>query len=381
MERSTDRILTTHAGSLPRPAELLPLIFAKDAGEVVDTTKLDTEVRSAVKEVVRKQVDVGVDVFNDGEMSKPSFATYVKDRLSGFGGEGSLAHPMAERLDLSEFPDFMEQFASTVSSIIKFASCDGPIAYDHPEAVQKDIDNLRDALDRATVEDTFLSAVSPGTIAMMFSANDSYPNEEAYLGAIATAMRQEYEAICKAGIVLQLDCPDLALPVIGSTMGEYRSNLELRVEALNHAVANIPAETMRVHVCWGNGEFPRKHDVALRDIIDILLKLKPAGLLLMASNGRHEHEWRVFADVKLPEGKYLIPGVIDPTTNIIEHPEVVAQRLVRYAEVVGRENVMAGTDCGFGTWASAGWLIAPSVVWAKFQSMTQGAAIASDELW
>ena len=380
VERKWDRIWTTHAGSLPRPAELLSLVLATEAGEAVDKKRIDTEVRSAVREVVRKQVDVGLDVFNDGEMSKPSYATYVKDRLSGFGGEGSAKHVLSERRDVSEFPDLMERSSYPIESV-KFVSCDGPIAYEHLEAVEKDIENLNGALDGVaapTMGESFMSAASPGAIAMFF-ANHFYPNEEAYLEAIATAMSEEYEAIHRAGILLQLDCPDLALPVIGTTPDEYRANLELRVAALNHTVANIPAESMRVHVCWGNGRLPRKNDVPLKDILDLLLKLKPDGLMLMASNGRHAHEWKVFADTRLPEGKYLIPGVLDPTTITIEHPEVVAERIVHYAGVVGKENVMAGTDCGFAT--MAGGLVPPSIVWAKFEAMAEGAALASAELW
>ena len=381
MKRSTERILTTHTGSLPRPAALLSTVLAKEAGVPVDETKLDTQVRSGVEEIVRKQVDVGVDVVNDGELSKPSYATYVKDRLSGFGGPSSIAEVAADRMDLSEFQDFADQMAAMLAPAakIKFAACDGPISYTDLTAVENDIKNLKAALTGASAEDIFMSAASPGVIAMFFP-NHYYPSEEAYLEAIASAMRAEYEAIHRAGIVLQLDCPDLAVPVVGVSSDEYRKNIELRVEALNHAVANIPAEAMRTHVCWGNGEFPRKHDVPLKDIIDILLKAKPAGLMLMASNARHEHEWTVFQDVKLPDGKYLIPGVLDSTSNVIEHPEVVAQRLSRYAGIVGRENVMAGTDCGFGTLAGM-QIVAPSVVWAKFQAMAEGARLASQELW
>lgn len=381
MKRSTERILTTHSGSLPRPAGLLSLVYAQEAGETVDAAKFQDEVRSAVKETVQKQVDAGVDVLNDGEMGKPSYATYVKDRLSGFGGDSSIAEVSGQRIDLQEFPDFVEQMAATmaVGAKIRFAACDGPISFEGSEAVQKDIENLKEAMRPATAEDTFMSAASPGVVGMFFP-NRYYPSEEAYLEAIANAMREEYEAIHRAGIVLQLDCPDLAVPIVGTSLDEYRRNIELRVEALNQAVANIPAEAMRIHVCWGNAELPRTADIELKDIIDILLKAKPAGILLMAANGRHEHEWKVFQDVKLPDGKVLIPGVLDSTTNIVEHPEVVAQRIVRYAEVVGRENVMAGTDCGFGTIAGM-QIVAPTVAWAKFQSMTEGAKTASQQLW
>src|SRR5262249_23079153 len=332
-------------------------------------------------EIVRKQFDLGVDIINDGEFSKPSYATYIKDRLSGFGGESSIGELMADRMDLSEFPDFADQMAATVAPAakIKFAACDGPISYTDRTAVETDIENLKAAASGANIEKLFMSAASPGVVALFFP-NRYYPNEEAYLEAIAGAMREEYEAIYRAGIVLQLDCPDLAVPMIGMSRDEYRKDIELRVGALNAAVANIPPEAMRTHVCWGNGEFPRKYDVPLKDIIDILLRAKAAGLMLMASNARHEHEWTVFEDVKLPDGKYVIPGVLDSTSNVIEHPEVVAQRLARYANVVGRENVMAGSDCGFGTIAGM-QIVAPSVVWAKFQAMAEGAALASQQLW
>jgi 5-methyltetrahydropteroyltriglutamate--homocysteine methyltransferase len=226
----------------------------------------------------------------------------------------------------------------------------------------------------------FMSAASPGVIAV-FSPNRYYASQQEYLGALAEAMREEYEAIHRAGLVLQLDCPDLAMTAPGAgSLENFRRQMELNIEALNHALANIPAEAMRIHICWGNGEFPRTRDVELKDIIDIVLKAKPAGLMLMASNGRHAHEWKVFGDVKLPDGKYVIPGVLDSTTNVVEHPEVVADRLIRYAEVVGRDNVMAGTDCGFGTMAGMDTVV-PTVTWAKFRSQAEGAKIASEHLW
>ena len=381
MAGQSDRIRTTHAGSLPRPAGLLDLVFKAEAGEAVDPDTTDAAVDSAVTEIVQKQLDVGVDVPNDGEMSKPSYATYVKDRLSGFGGEGSIAEVAAQVIDLQDFPDFAEQMAATMASAakIRFTTCDGPVAYQGHDAVRRDIEHLKAALGDRT-DDAFMTAASPGVISV-FSPNRYYPNDEAYLHAIAAAMREEYEAIHRAGLILQLDCPDLAMTAPGAgSLDNFRRQMELRVEALNEAVANIPADAMRIHVCWGNGEFPRTKDVALGDIIDILLKAKPAGIMVMASNGRHEHEWAVFQDVRLPEGKYLIPGVLDSTTNIVEHPEVVAQRLTRYADVVGRDNIMAGTDCGFGTVAGMD-LVAPSVTWAKFQSMAAGARIATERLW
>jgi 5-methyltetrahydropteroyltriglutamate--homocysteine methyltransferase len=382
MQRSTERILTTHAGSLPRPASLLPLVLAQEQGEIVEAAQLEAEVRSAVQETVRKQLDAGVDILNDGEVSKPSYATYVKDRLTGFGGEGSIQEVAAAVIDLTEFPDFAEQMAATMASAaeIRFTSCDGPVSYVGQSAVQADIENLQATVDNAAPTGIFMSAASPGVISV-FSPNRYYPSEEEYLGAIADAMREEYEAIHGAGFVLQLDCPDFAMTAPGAgSLENFRKQLEMSVEALNHALENIPAEASRIHVCWGNGEFPRTTDVELKDIIDIILKAKPAGIMLMASNGRHAHEWTVFQDVKLPDGKYLIPGVLDSTTNVVEHPEVVAQRLTQYAGVVGAENVMAGTDCGFGTLAGM-QVVAATVVWAKFRTMAEGAKLASDRLW
>jgi 5-methyltetrahydropteroyltriglutamate--homocysteine methyltransferase len=382
MQRSTERILTTHAGSLPRPAQLLPLVFAQEAGETVDTDQLEAEIQAAVRETVKRQADAGVDVLNDGEVSKPSYATYVKDRLTGFGGEGSVQEVVAQVMNLEDFPDFAEHWAATTASTaeIRFTSCDGPVSYVGQAAVEADIANLKAAVETVTPEATFMSAASPGVISV-FSPNRYYGSQEEYLEAIASAMREEYEAIHDAGFVLQLDCPDFAMTAPGAgSVENFRKQLELSVEALNHALADIPAEATRIHICWGNGEMPRTSDVELKDIIDIVLKAKPAGIMLMASNGRHAHEWRVFEDVKLPEGKYVIPGVLDSTTNVVEHPEVVSDRLTQYAQVVGRENVMAGTDCGFGT-AAGMQVVVPTVVWAKFEAMARGAELATQRLW
>lgn len=381
MKRSTERFLTTHTGSLPRPEDLLALLYAKENGRDVDGAQFEDHVVRAVTEIVQRQRDTGIDVVNDGEMSKPTYATYVKDRLSGFGGAGSMEAVFSRTAYAQhtvEFPDFRPPPPASAPSLT-FVSCDGPVAYENAGPLRADIEHLRRAVQGAGAEDVFMSAASPGVIAM-FAANGYYPSEDEYLDALALAMREEYEAIVAAGFTLQLDCPDLALPRVDTSLEDYLSQTERRVEVLNHAVATIAPEAMRVHVCWGNGEVPRNRDVPLRDIIGILLRLRPAGLMLMAANGAHEHEWRVFEDVSLPEGKYLVPGVVDSTTNIIEHPEVVAQRLVRYAGVVGRENVMAGTDCGFGTAAGMS-VVAPSIVWAKFRSMSEGARLATQEAW
>jgi 5-methyltetrahydropteroyltriglutamate--homocysteine methyltransferase len=382
MQTTTHRILTTHSGSLPRPAEFLPLVLEQEAGKPVDAGQLQDEVRAAVRETVRRQADVGVDVINDGEMSKPSYATYVKDRLTGFGGEGSIEAVASSVMGLEDYPDFAAKLAETMAygANIRFTSCDGPVRYVGQAAVQADIDNLKAAAEGVPAAGTFMSSASPGVVAV-FSPNRYYGSQEEYLGVLAEAMQEEYEAIHRAGIVLQLDCPDLAMTAPGAgSLENFRRQMEQNVEALNHALANVPAEDARIHICWGNGEMPRTSDVELKDIIDIVLTAKPAGIMLMSSNGRHAHEWKVFQDTKLPDGKYLIPGVLDSTTNVVEHPEVVADRLIRYAEVVGRENVMAGTDCGFGTIAGMD-VVVPTVTWAKFRAQAEGAAIASEQLW
>ncbi|HEY2693572.1 MAG TPA: cobalamin-independent methionine synthase II family protein [Streptosporangiaceae bacterium] len=357
-------------------------MLAQEAGMPADEGQFAGEVRAAVQQTVQRQADAGVDVLNDGEVSKPSYATYVKDRLTGFGGAGSIEEVAGSVLGLEDFPDFAEKMARTLAFTekVRFTSCDGPVAYAGQRAVQADIENLTAAADGVRPAAVFMSAASPGVISV-FSPNRYYASQEEYLGALADAMREEYEAIHRAGFVLQLDCPDLAMTAPGAgSLQNFRAQMELGVEAINHALANIPAEAARIHICWGNGEMPRTTDVELKDIIDIILKAKPAGLMLMASNGRHAHEWKVFQDTKLPDGKYVIPGVLDSTTNVVEHPEVVADRLIRYAGVVGRENVMAGTDCGFGTIAGMD-VVVPTVTWAKFRSQAQGAKIASEYLW
>jgi 5-methyltetrahydropteroyltriglutamate--homocysteine methyltransferase len=383
MPRSEGRILTTHSGSLPRPADFLPLVYAKDAGEPVDEAGLKSATRAAVAEVVREQADAGVGVLNDGEVSKPSYATYVQQRLTGFGGETSLGEISSLVVgDLTAFPDYAAKMAQLMGNVANwnYRLCQGPVSYMGQEALRADIENLKAALGDTDPARVFMSAASPGVIAV-FAPNRYYASDEEYLAALGEAMREEYEAIYQAGFTLQVDCPDLAMIGPGyRPLENFRSRMELQIEVLNQALANIPAEASRIHVCWGNLEMPRVEDVELKDIVDILFKVKPAGLMLMASNGRHSHEWKVFEDARLPEGKYVIPGVIDSTTNIVEHPEVVADRLIRYADVVGRENVMAGTDCGFGTFAGYDAVV-PSVTWAKLRSQAEGARIATDHLW
>jgi 5-methyltetrahydropteroyltriglutamate--homocysteine methyltransferase len=382
MQPAAGRILTTHSGSLPRPAQFLPLALARESGRCSDDAQYAKAVETAVAETVRAQAEAGVDVLNDGEVSKPSYATYVKDRLTGFGGEGSLELASEAVMDLKEFPDFAERRAKMLNfaANVRFTTCDGPVVYTGHEAVQADIANLRTAAGAVRSAGVFMSAASPGVIAV-FSPNRYYGSQEDYLAALSEAMRTEYEAIHAAGFTLQIDCPDLAMTAPGAgSLENFRHQMEESVEALNNALANIPAEAARIHICWGNGDKPRTTDVELKDIVDIVLRVKPAGVMLMASNGRHAHEWKVFQDVRLPEGKYVIPGVLDSTTNVVEHPEVVADRLIRYASVVGRDNIMAGTDCGFGTIAGQD-IVVPTVTWAKFRAQAEGARIASAQLW
>ncbi len=384
MKRSTKRILTTHTGSLPRPDELLALISAKEAGELHDQAEFDAAVRSAVAETVRKQVEAGVDVINDGEMSKPGYSTYVKDRLSGFGGE-SVGLGGGNRLaDLQDFPEYGRRlFPRSPAATLKTPACNGPVAYRDTHDLEVDIENLKTAAAGAKAEEVFMSAASPGVISL-FLPDRHYGTHEAYLSALADAMKTEYEVIYRAGLLLQVDCPDLAMgrhiQFAGLTVPEFRKKAALHVEALNHALAGVPAEAVRLHLCWGNYEGPHHRDVALRDIVNIVLKAKAAAISFEASNPRHEHEWKVWQQVKLPSGKVLIPGVLDSSTNFIEHPELVAERIVRFATVVGRENVIAGTDCGFATFAGF-TTVDPKITWAKLKAMAEGARIASRQLW
>ena len=328
------------------------------------------------------QLAAGVSVISDGEMGKSGYSTYVKDRLTGFGGIG---RPLAVT-EMIEYPEVFEQIAGdeAVARMMNQPACDGPVSLRDPDAVHKDIANLKSAVKDQEPADVFMSAASPGVIAA-FLANDYYPSDEEYIFALADAMKPEYDAIAAAGIVLQLDCPDLAMTraMLGNDMlteEEFREQIRMHVRALNHAVRDIPPEQMRMHLCWGNGEWPHVTDIPLAAIIDVVLEARPTGLVFEAANPRHEHEWTVWKDVRLPDGKVLIPGVIDSTTNFVEHPELVAQRIVRFAEIVGKENVIAGTDCGFGTFAGF-YSVKPRITWLKLAAMADGAQIASDYLW
>ncbi len=380
MKRSTERFLTTHTGSLPRPDDLIRMMFAKEEGVPVDAAALQARIRSAVAEVVKKQVEAGVDIVNDGELSKPSYATYIKDRLNGFGGTSN----SFQYQDLNEFPSLAKKvFGDPGRSRRKTPACTSAISVRDAAAAKTDADNLKAAVASVRHEEAFMSAASPGVIALFFR-DDHYKSREAYLAAIADAMRHEYEAVVAAGFVLQIDCPDLAMgrhiQFAGLSVEEFRKQARLNIEALNHALANIPADRLRMHLCWGNYEGPHHCDVPLADIIDVVFTAKPAAISFEAANPRHAHEWKLFEEVKLPSGKVLIPGVLESKTNFIEHPELIAQRIGRYAKLVGRENVIAGSDCGYGTWVGQA-AVDPQVVWAKMAAMAEGAKIASREFW
>jgi len=380
MKRSSERFLTTHTGSLPRPPDLIRMMHAKEEGVSLDPAALAARIRSAVEEAVRRQAEAGIDIVSDGEMSKPSYATYVKDRLHGFGGAGNTFVYQ----DLAEFPNLAKRvFGDPGRSRRKTPACNAPIGVRDQEAAATDVANLKDAFGGVAAQEMFMSAASPGVIGLFFR-NEHYPSQEAYLFAIAEAMRHEYRAIAQAGIVLQVDCPDLAMgrhiQYADLSLGEFRNRARLHVEALNHALADIPPSQMRLHLCWGNYEGPHHHDVPLEDILDIVLLARPSAISFEAANPRHAHEWKLFETVKLPEGKVLIPGVLESKSNFIEHPELVAQRIERYANLVGRENVIAGSDCGYGTWVGQA-AVDPDVVWAKLAAMAEGARIATRRFW
>jgi 5-methyltetrahydropteroyltriglutamate--homocysteine methyltransferase len=382
MKQSTERILTTHTGSLPRPENLTQLMIAKEQGKTIDIQELAGNVHTAVAEVVKRQVEVGIDIISDGEMSKIGFANYVKDRLTGFGGE---SNPVVAQ-DVLDHPDLrLRMFRRKEGGESRYftPACNGPITLRDKDAVHRDIANLRSALQGVRVEEVFMPAASPGTIAQVMQ-NNYYPTQEAYLYALADAMRYEYQAIVAAGFLIQLDCPDLAMQrhtrYASASIEDFRKQVQQNIEVLNYALTGISPEQVRVHVCWGNYPGPHHRDVPLHDIIDLLFTIHGDALSIGAANPRHEHEWKVFENVRLPEGKILIPGVIDTCSTYIEHPEVIAQRIVRFAQVVGPENVIAGTDCGFGTFLGTS-VIAPSVAWDKLRSLAKGARMASEELW
>jgi 5-methyltetrahydropteroyltriglutamate--homocysteine methyltransferase len=382
MKLSTDRILTTHVGSLPRPKALADILVRKDQGQPYDHAALDQAVREAVAAIVARQVATGIDVVSDGETSKIGYATYIKDRLTGFGGENFTPKPNRDVADYPEFRQRMLQF--TGPQVFRRLCCTGDVTLRDHDAVKQDIANFKVAIDAAKPTDAFMPAASPGVVSA-FQPNRHYPSHAAYINAVADAMREEYEAIANAGIVVQLDSPDLAMARHTGfqelTEAEFLKQAEQQIEALNHALANVPASSARLHLCWGNYEGPHDFDIPLSKILPIVLKAKPQAISFEAANPRHAHEWTVWRDTKLPDDKVLIPGVIDTCTNYVEHPELVAQRICQYAGVVGRERVLAGTDCGFATFVGAAGRVDHAIAFRKLASLVEGAKLASKQLW
>jgi 5-methyltetrahydropteroyltriglutamate--homocysteine methyltransferase len=378
----THRILTTHVGSLPRSKAVTDLVFAVERGDAVDKGIFDAVISAAVDDVVARQVAAGIDLVSDGEMSKISYATYIKDRITGFDGDS----PRTPPADLEDFPAFLErQSKGGGTPTYRRPKCVGPIAPKTLAPLADDLNHMATAMARHRPTAAFMNAASPGVIAL-FQPNEHYPTQDAYLEALAEAMRPEYEAIVAAGLILQLDSPDLGLGrhmmYKGRSDGEYLQRIGVHVEVLNHALRNLPADRVRMHVCWGNYEGPHTHDVEMGVILPTLMKAKPGGLLFETSNPRHQHDWNYFAEMAalIPDEKILIPGVIDSTTNFVEHPRVVAERIERFAGIVGRERVIGGTDCGFSTFAGFG-AVDPDIVYAKLRALAEGAALASARLW
>jgi 5-methyltetrahydropteroyltriglutamate--homocysteine methyltransferase len=386
MKTSTDRILTTHVGSLPRPAALTPLLLAEHAGEPVDRARLSAAIDAAVDDMVRRQFESGIDIVNDGEMSKVAYTFYVKRSLTGIAPSPPGTGAGVQNADFKAHPDFvaMQQREGAGLGRIDFPMCTGPIAYGEIKPLDEDLARLARAVQLVGAFEAFVPAASPGVL-VRFVRNEFYPDEDSYLEALAEAMRVEYEAIHKAGFVLQLDCPDL-----GSSRNNVYQHLSddaflkvahRHIAVLDHATRNIPGDAMRIHLCWGNYEGPHTHDIPLAKIAPVAFAHRAQAVSFEAANPRHEHEWEEMADIAIPDDKVLIPGVLDSTTNFVEHPKLIAQRICNWAGVVGRERVIAGADCGFGTFAARPTTVAPSIVWAKFKAMAEGAAIATDRLW
>ena len=379
MQRSTDRILTTHTGSLPRTAKVVELLLAEQKKPGARRAELTAAVREAVAYVVQKQIECGLDIINDGEQGRTDYTVHVLDRLTGFQGETTPPLGAGDE----EFPELAQLLKQFASPFQHRPACSGPVDWKDWPAAQADIDTAKAATSGAKAEEFFMTSPSPGQIAR-YLKNKYYPSEEAYLFALADVMRREYKAIVDAGLILQLDCPDLAMlrhtVYRDKSLPDFRKIIAVNVAALNHAVHDLPPERMRMHVCWGSTLAPHHTDVDLKDIIDIVLTAHPQAVSFPGANPRHEHEWKIWRDVKLPAGKIIIPGVIDSTSNFVEHPELVADRIVNYAGVVGRENMIAGVDCGFGTFAGR-VQVDTKIVWLKLQSLAEGARRASKQLW
>ena len=386
MKRSVDRILTTHVGSLPRPDDLFETMLARMDGTAVDEAAYAARVRQSVKETVKQQVDAGLDVVSDGEMGKPSFITYAAQRLSGLEPrQGTRPSPFSNTRETKDFPEYYRStIAEQVSARRRRALmvCAGPIAYKGQAQLKRDLDDLKQALDGVNVAEAFVPSIAPSNVETT-TPNEFYPTEEAYVFAIAEAMREEYRAIVDAGFLLQIDDPFLVTYYITRpelSVAECRKWAELRVEALNAALAGIPEDRIRFHTCYSVNMGPRVHDMQLKDIIDIILKVRAGGYSFEAANPRHEHEWEEWKRAKLPDDKVLLPGVITQSTVLVEHPELIAQRIGRFADVVGRERVIASADCGFASFAGSNE-VHPSIVWAKFAALVEGSRIASKRLW
>jgi 5-methyltetrahydropteroyltriglutamate--homocysteine methyltransferase len=386
MKLSTDRILTTHTGSLPRPAPLVDLIVAKEKGEPIDTATFEAQTAKAVEDIVARQVAAGIDVVSDGEMSKPSYTQYIRHRVTGIAPDPRAAEKGRDIMigrDMLAHPDFAAR--RTPFGAVPFPGCVGPLRYHDRSGLERDLAHLAGAAAKAKPTEVFMTAPSPG-ILTRFIINLHYPSEEAYVEALADVLKTEYEAIVKAGFILQIDAPDLGSARNNQyrhlTDDEFRKIAERNIEAVNAATEGLPADRMRLHICWGNYEGPHTHDLPLLKIIDIAFKARPQAISIEAANPRHDHEWEDLKEIAIPANKVLIPGVIDSTTNFVEHPRLVAQRIGRYVDIVGRERVIAGVDCGFGTSVRHGEpMVADSIVWAKLRALAEGAAIASKKLW
>ena len=380
MKRSHKKILTTHTGSLPRSTQLQDLLKSQLQPTEHDQDNFENTVAAEVYEIVNRQVTTGIDIINDGEQGRVQYVSYVKDRLTGFEGEHVVRN--SPRLDDLDFPEFFSQ-RGTSSTSIPMPACTSPIGWKDKDAIKRDIQRLLNATAAVQATEVFMTAASPGAIAT-FLPNEYYPTEEEYLYALADTMREDYKQIVDAGLLLQIDCPDLAMTRVSQfshlSETEFVKIVEMHVEVLEYALAEIPPDKTRMHMCWGNTEGPHNHDIPLEKIINTVLKAPPTAISFEAANPRHAHEWQIWKTVQLPEGKVIIPGVLDTTTNFIEHPLLVAERIIRFAQAVGKENVIAGSDCGFGT-SAWGRRVETNIAWAKLASMVEGAEIASRELW